>query len=172
MSASYFTSTSADHAFLSLSRAPTDLDAHYPTLNATLDSAASSTRAVIFLVVSHEYLLLAVNLLCSIASWATASSPGVVIASTDSWLCASLRGLSPDHKAHCIEPSTPTLASSSFAAYDLKLRVAARAAARGLAVLCTDCATLLLSDPFAAISPAALDTSSDSAGVCSPCSVL
>ena len=45
----------------------------------------------------------------------------------------------------------PALASSTHSAYDFKLKLVARAAARGHAVLCTDCATLLLSDPFATL---------------------
>ena len=117
-------------------------------LNRTL---ATLPRRLIVTVATHEYLPLTRNLLCSsLQWWSAAAAVGILVAGADSWLCAEL---APLHASvACVDPPIPHhLAASALEVYELKLRLAVRAAQLGHEVFMADGATVLFENPFASL---------------------
>ena len=117
-------------------------------LNRTL---ATLPRRLIITVATHEYLPLTRNLLCSsLQWWSAAAAVGILVAGADSWLCAEL---APLHASvACVDPPMPHhLAASALEVYELKLRLAVRAAQLGHEVFMADGATVLFENPFASL---------------------
>lgn len=116
-------------------------------LNRTL---ATLPRRLIVTVATHEYLPLTRNLLCSSLQWSAAAAVGILVAGADSWLCAEL---APLHASvACVDPPMPHhLAASALEVYELKLRLAVRAAQLGHEVFMADGATVLFENPFASL---------------------